>query len=142
MTKISSSADLIAAIDDRKDALKKKDAEINRRAGISSAALPLIRKRGGNMETDTMFLLAKALGLTITIQTNREAKADLYKDTPVNQQPIVLTGSPAGVSAMMGDSARPQPYITDIKIVEINNDRWALLVKKSDCAGWINVPIE
>lgn len=142
MTKISSSADLIAAIDDRKDALKKKDVEINKRAGISSAALPLIRKRGGNMNTDTMFALAKVLGLTITIQTNREAKADLYKDTPVNQQPIVRTGSPAGVSAMMGTSARPQPCITDIKIVQHHQDRWVMLVKKSDNDFWTNVLVE
>ena len=134
MTKISSSADLIAAIDDRKDALKKKDAEINKRAGISSAALPNIRQRGGNMNTDTMFLLAKALGLTITIQTNREAKADLYKDTPVNQQPIVMTGV----------SARPQPYITyitDIKVINLKNS-WALAVKKSGSDDWVPVQVQ
>lgn len=132
MTKISSSSELIKVLDVRKEALKKKDVEIRKRAGLSSAALPLIRKRGGNMNTDTMFALAKVLGLTITIQTNHEAKAAQNNPTTtVNQHPLVLAAS-----------ARPQPYITDIKIIDLKDDRWALLVKKSDRAGWVSVPFE
>ena len=167
MTKISSSADLIAAIDDRKEALKKKDVEINRRAGISAAALPLIRKRGGNMETDTMFLLAKALSLTITIQTNKEAKAEqavVQTNREVEAERddaaaarAALTAANAVMDAwsvetfritdawqpvvQMEDVERPAPYITDIKIVNLKG-RWAMVVKKSDSADWINVPVE
>lgn len=155
MTKISSSADLIAAIDDRKEALKKKDMEINRRAGISSAALPLIRKRGGNMETDTMFLLAKALSLTITIQTNKEAKAEQavvqtnreveaegdIDAWSVERFRITDAGPLWQPVVQMEDVERPAPYITDIKIVNLKG-RWALVVKKSDSADWINVPVE
>ena len=132
--------------------LKKKDVEINRRAGISAAALPLIRKRGGNMETDTMFLLAKALSLTITIQTNKEAKAE---------QAVVQTNREAeaerDISAwsvetfritdarqpvpVPKDVERPAPYITDIKIINLKGN-WVLVVKKSDSADWIYVTVE
>jgi hypothetical protein len=131
VTKISSSSELIKAIDVRKEALKKKDVELHKRAGLSSAALPLIRKRGGNMNTDTMFALAKVLGLTIAIQTRQEAKDSLHKETPVNQQPIVMTGV----------SARPQPYITDIKIINLKTS-WALAVKKSGSDDWVPVQVE
>lgn len=130
MTIITNNKDLMQALDRRRVGLKRTDTWVTDRSKTSP--LGQIRRRGGNMNTDTMFALAKVLGLAITIQTNREAKADLYKDTPVNEQPIVMTGV----------SASPQPYLTDIKIVELKDNRWALLVKKSDFAGWANVPIE
>jgi hypothetical protein len=131
VTKISSSSELIKAIDVRKEALRKKDVELRKRAGLSSAALPLIRKRGGNMNTDTMFALAKVLGLTITIQTNQEARAAQNNPTTVNQHPLVLRAA----------SARPQPYITDIKIIDLETS-WGLSIKKSGSDDWVSVRIE
>jgi hypothetical protein len=130
VTKIFSSSELIKAIDVRKEALKKKDVELHKRAGLSSAALPLIRKRGGNMNTDTMFALAKVLGLTITIETKQEAKAAQNNPTTVNQHPLVLAAS-----------ARPQPCITDIKIIDLETS-WGLSIKKSGSDDWVYVRIE
>jgi hypothetical protein len=128
---IKNSQQLVDAIDERRRALKRTDSRVAPESGISTSALGLMRKRGGNMNTDTMFALAKVLGLTITIETKQEAKAAQTNPTTVNQHPLVLAAS-----------ARPQPYITDIKIIDLKDDRWALLVKKSDRAGWVSVPFE
>lgn len=128
---IKNSQQLVDAIDDRREALKRTNYRVAQESGISSSAVGLIRQRGGNMNTDTMFALAKSLGLTITIQTNQQAKASLHKDTPVNQQPIVMTGA----------SARPQPYLTDIKVINLKTS-WALAVKKSDSDDWVPVQVQ
>lgn len=130
MTIITNNKDLMQALDHRIVDLKRTDAWVTARSKTSP--LGPIRRRGGGMTTETMFALAKALGLTITIQTDREAKAALYKDTPVNEQPIVMTGF----------SERPQPYITDIKILQTQPGRWAMFVKKSDSADWVHVQVE
>ena len=128
---IRNSQQLVDTIDARREALKRNDYRVSQESGISASTIGLIRQRGGNMNTDTMFALAKALGLTISIQTNQQAKASLHKDTPVNQQPIVMTGA----------SGRPQPYITDIKVINLKTS-WALAVKKSGSDDWVPVQVQ
>ena len=73
------------------------------------------------------------------VQTNREVEAEGDMDAwSVERFRITDAWRPV---VLMEDVERPAPYITDIKIVNLKG-RWAMVVKKSDSADWINVPVE
>lgn len=70
-TTVTNSANLLSVIEDALEASNKYVSKVEEKAGISNGAIYQIRKRGGSMTTDTLFALAKVLGLTITIEKKR-----------------------------------------------------------------------
>lgn len=70
-TTVSNSAHLLSVIEEALKASNTPLHKIESRAGISNGAAYQIRRRGGNMTTDTLFALSKVLGLTITVEKKR-----------------------------------------------------------------------
>lgn len=70
-TTVANTAHLFSLLEEALEASNKTLHKVESRAGLSNGAVYQIRKRGGNMTTDTLFGLAKVLGLTITVEKKR-----------------------------------------------------------------------
>lgn len=80
---VYNSADMLSVLEEALEKNKKPLYAVAEKAGLSSSILPLIRKRGGNMNTDTMFALAKVLGLTVHFEAKKSKKAAPAKPASV-----------------------------------------------------------
>lgn len=65
---VKTSRQLFDVIDKERKRAKMSDRDLARSASVSSATVGQIRDRGGNMTTDTMFSLAKELGLSVKVE--------------------------------------------------------------------------
>ena len=65
---VKTSRQLFDIFDKERKRAQRSDRDIARAVNISAATAGQIRKRGGNMQTDTMLALAKELGLTVKVE--------------------------------------------------------------------------